>query len=550
VLLAITEERLGNLDDSLLAIYEGDRLADEEQNSKFRKLLHTMQVRVEGKMARDTKRVLEQIPMFGDIQSGSKSREKLTVGLSASLKLIIGKLNADGGFVAIPSASGKPLDVVCRENIKRKDAKALLAWHASHADSRDSKNGLLITDANRNEGLSELGRSIGFDPGTVVFQGLGFESDSLGMVVIYQAADSPRSPVEQESLHFVGAYSRLISLSVYELLRNERCREPKAKPKGSGLDNIVTDNTEMIKLLNLAERVAHSNATVLLQGETGTGKGLIAYAIHLLSDRREKRFVHVNCAAMPESLLESELFGHVRGAFTGAIADKQGLLREADGGTIFLDEIGKTSLTMQGKLLQFLDNSKVRKVGSNELLPVNVRVICASKADLLMLCDEGRFLEDFFYRINDFPLTVPPLRKRREDIPLLFFHYLRKFSREMDKNIVDINDDAMELLKSFHWAGNVRELEKVVKRAVILAEDGDSLSARHLPLEVVSASKREGRRQGQLRSLRSKIELLEKREIQAALEHSGWNKTRAALELGVSYPSLLSKIKRYNLRNY
>jgi transcriptional regulator with PAS, ATPase and Fis domain len=305
----------------------------------------------------------------------------------------------------------------------------------------------------------------------------------------------------------------------------------------------------MIKLLNLSERVAHSNATVLLQGETGTGKGLIAYAVHLLSERRDRRFVHINCAAMPESLLESELFGHVKGSFTGASSDKDGLLMEANGGTIFLDEIGKTTLSMQGKLLQFLDSGKVRKVGSNELIPVDVRVICASKADLLRLCDEGRFLEDFFYRINDFPLTVPPLRKRREDIELLFFHYLRKFTREMDKQIVDITDEALGLLRRHHWPGNVRELEKVVKRAVILADDGEAIEPVHLPAEVVtSGGGRNGN--GKPTTLRERIDRLEKVEIQAALERNRWNKSQTALELSISYPSLLSKIKRYNLRNY
>jgi len=289
---------------------------------------------------------------------------------------------------------------------------------------------------------------------------------------------------------------------------------------------------------------------VLLQGETGTGKGLIAYAIHLLSDRRDRKFVHINCAALPEQLLESELFGHRRGAFTGAFADKDGLLEQADGGTIFLDEIGKTSMAMQGKLLTFLDTSKVRKVGSNDMKNVNVRVICASKANLLTMCEEGRFLEDFFYRINDFPLTIPPLRERKEDIALLMNHYLEKFCREMGKTINTATDEFMERLRGYRWPGNVRELEKVIKRAVILADDHEALDVVHLAPEV--------RRQpdpavsgdvaGELLTLRERIEILEHQAIARALDQHDGNKSRAATDLGISYPNLLSKIKRYNIQ--
>lgn len=548
VLLAVAEERLCNFDDALLALYEADRLADEEQEKRFQKLVSAYRARIERKMRRETRMVLEQIPMIGSLQAGSRSRDKLTVGLDGSLKLIMKKLNAQAGFIAIPRATGNGFEVVCRENLKPREASSILSWHAGLPDAKKSQHGLTITEVGMEDGFGELLKRAE-DVGAIVFQELGFENQALGVIHIQQDKNEAHVPIGQEALHFFGTCSRLISLSIYEMVRNERWREPKPKPSGSGFERIVTDNNDMIKLLNLAERVAGSNATVLLQGETGTGKGLISYAIHLLSDRRERRFVHVNCAAMPESLLESELFGHVKGAFTGAASDKDGLLHQADGGTIFLDEISKTTLTMQGKLLQFLDNGKVRKVGSNELVPVDVRVICASKADLLSLCEEGRFLEDFFYRINDFPLTVPPLRKRPEDVQLLFFHYLRKFSTEMSKNIVDVNDAVMDVLKTYHWPGNVRELEKVVKRAVILADDGEVLDIPHLPAELVSAPAggRPGNGNG---TLRGKIERLERSEIQAALEHNRWNKSQTAIELGMSYPSLLSKIKRYGIRTY
>ena len=552
VLLSVVEERLGNLDDALLATYEAARLADEERNTKFQNLIQSMRARIEGKMARDTRRVLDQIPMFSDIQSGARSRDKLLAGLASSLKMIITRLHARGGFVAIPGKEGAGIELVVIENMERRDAKLLLEWYRAHPERSLPENGhgLTVTEADREPRLRDVRPRLRGPLGTLVFQGLGFETDDLGVIFVHQEKENKQNPVGQDALHFLGAYSRLISLSVYELVRNERRREPKARPSASEFESILTDNNEMIKLLNLSERVAHSNATVLLQGETGTGKGLIAYAVHLLSERRDKHFVHVNCAAMPESLLESELFGHVKGAFTGAYADKEGLLKKAHGGTIFLDEIGKTTLSMQGKLLQFLDTGKIRRVGCNDLELVDVRVVCASKADLLTLCQEGRFLEDFFYRINDFPLTVPPLRRRKEDVALLFYHYLRKCSREAAKVLTDISDEAMNLLLAYHWPGNVRELEKLVKRAVILADDGETIGVQHLPPEVVHADKDADGGLKRIASLRDQIEELERREILGALERSAWNKSRAAIDLGISYPSLLSKIKRYRIRTY
>lgn len=548
-LLAVAESRLGNIDDALLALYDADRLAEEESDDRFQSLLAAMRRRIERRMRRDTRQVLEQIPMIGDIHAGARSRDKLVSGLNSSLRLIIGKLHAQSGFVAIPGRGGDGLDVVCRQNLGMSEAKVMLEWHHAREDSARPKQGMSITDAGAEPGLAGVASTPHKITGTLVLQDLGFGNDSLGVICIHQDRDNYRNPIGQDALHFFAACSRLIAMSVYEMVRTERRREPKPKPSVEGFESIVTENVEMIKLLNLAERVAHSNATVLLQGETGTGKGLIAYAVHLLSERRDKRFVHINCAAMPETLLESELFGHAKGSFTGATADKEGLLQEADGGTIFLDEIGKTTLTMQGKLLQFLDTGKVRKVGSNDLRPVDVRVVCASKSDLMDLCHQGRFLEDFFYRINDFPLTVPPLRKRPEDIELLFFHYLRKYSLEMGKNVVDVADDALHVLTSHSWPGNVRELEKVVKRAVILVDEREAIDIRHLPQEMVMSGGN-GHGDHKPASLRESVEHVEKVAIQQALERTGWNKSKAALELNISYPSLLSKIKRYGLRRY
>ena len=553
ILLASVEQRLGNLDDALLAVYEADRIVDEEGEAKFRKALLALRSKIESQMSRATHRVLDQFSVLGEIQSGARSREQLIKGLGSTLKLIMEKLDAQSGFVAIPSRKGGSYQVVTREGLKRSEAQAILSWYKDTGrPERTVNGGFLVTDIeNKPEAVSLLKKANDMN-GSLLLQGLGFEDEKLGILCVHQSKDAARTQMGQEALHFVGAYSNLISLSVYEIVRSERKDQSLVRDKSKGFERIVTDNREMVKLLNLSERVAHSDATVLLQGETGTGKGLIAYAIHLLSDRRDRKFVHVNCAALPEQLLESELFGHVRGAFTGAFAEKEGLLLEADGGTIFLDEIGKTSLAMQGKLLQFLDSTEVRKVGSNQMIPVDVRVVCASKANLLQLCDEGRFLEDFFYRINDFPLTVPPLRDRPEDITLLMYHYVDKTSRDMGKDIDGVTDDFLEKLKAYRWPGNVRELEKIVKRAIILADDGDRLSIEHLAPEVVDAVKTTKRQEKESESkrltLKERIEQIEQREILDALKRHQGNKSQTAIYLGISYPNLLSKIKRYNFQ--
>jgi transcriptional regulator with GAF, ATPase, and Fis domain/tetratricopeptide (TPR) repeat protein len=546
-LLSGIERRLGNFDDALLAVYEADRLAADEECARFRRPLAALRHRVETQMSSATRRVLDQFSVLGDIQGGARSREQLSKGLDATLRLMIERLGARAGFIAIPSATQKGLQIVAREGMTARDAHAIEAWYAKRLDQ--TRSPLVMSEIENNAALADLRGRLALPSGTLLFQDLGFDQERLGLMCVHKTSESSRTTVSQDDLHFVAAYSSLISLSVYELVRTEKKGKAArpARSAGRGFESIVTENRDMIHLLNLAERVAHSDATVLLQGETGTGKGLIAYAIHLLSERRDRPFVHVNCAALPEQLLESELFGHVRGAFTNAYFDKNGLLIEANGGTIFLDEIGKTSMAMQGKLLQFLDSGKVRKVGSNDLMAVDVRVVCASKSNLLKMVDEGRFLEDFFYRINDFPLTVPPLRERREDIPLLMNHYIDKLARDLGRAVEGATAEFLDRLSEYYWPGNVRELEKVIKRALILAEDGELLDLRHLAPEVMrSIEPAEPATRDS--TLRERIEKIEQAMILDAMRRLDGNKSQVAMTLGISYPNLLSKIKRYNIQ--
>jgi len=255
-------------------------------------------------------------------------------------------------------------------------------------------------------------------------------------------------------------------------LENQRYRE------------IVGDGPRMIgcsagflRAVSEATQVARSDAGVLLTGESGTGKEVMARYLHRASDRRKGPFVALNCAALPEQLLESELFGHVQGAFTGAVREKVGLFVEANGGTLFLDEVDKTTITIQGKLLQVLDNREVRPVGGNKSTKVDVRVVCATNVNLKQRIARGEFLEDLYYRLNDICFRVPPLRERPEDVPILIEHYVRRFSAEMGKEIRGVDHDLVATMAGLKWRGNVRELEKVVKRMVVLANEGGSSHA-------------------------------------------------------------------------
>ncbi|MBM4347272.1 MAG: sigma-54-dependent Fis family transcriptional regulator, partial [Deltaproteobacteria bacterium] len=268
-----------------------------------------------------------------------------------------------------------------------------------------------------------------------------------------------------------------------ERLRKENELLRKEVKKEYSFENIVSKNEKMNKIFEIIRKVAPYKSTILITGESGTGKELVAKAIHYHSDRAKRLFVPVNCGAIPENLLESELFGHVKGAFTDAIRTKKGLFEEADEGTIFLDEIGELPSQLQVKLLRVLQEGEIRRVGESKSIQVDVRIIAATVKDLAREVNEGRFREDLFYRLNVLHIYIPPLRERKEDIPLLLQHFINKHNQTLNKNVKEVESKAIESLMNYKWSGNVRELENTIERAVVLT-DGERIEIDHLPFEI------------------------------------------------------------------
>jgi len=353
----------------------------------------------------------------------------------------------------------------------------------------------------------------------------------------------------------------LLKMKVREKVENRHLKQENVLLKRTlGLShqfsNIIGRSETMLDVFKMIETVAKTNSTILLTGESGTGKGLVAQAVHYNSLRRDKPMVSLNCGAMPETLLESEMFGHMRGAFTGADQNKKGLLEVAEKGTIFLDEIGEMSPVMQVKLLRVLQERRFRRVGGLEELQADIRVIAATNQDLTKAVAEGRFREDLFYRINVIPIVLPPLRERREDIPLLAEHFLEKYSTQMEKPVNAVSRPAMELLQKHEWPGNIRELENVIERAVAL-ESTPSVQPESLPATVRGGSARLSPALSSVGTevlpaegldLEARVQEIERGYIAQALERANGVQVKAADLLGMSFRSFRYYVKKYNLR--
>ncbi len=308
--------------------------------------------------------------------------------------------------------------------------------------------------------------------------------------------------------------------------------------------NIVTKDRKMKEIMAILPSVAQTKSTVLIEGESGTGKELIAKAIHNNSRRKDKPFIAVNCAAIPDTLIESELFGHMKGAFTGAHQDRVGRFELANHGTIFLDEIADMSLSTQAKLLRVIQEEKFERVGGTKTIAVDVHIVAATNKGLLKEVKEGRFREDLYYRISVFPISLPPLRERREDIPLLITHFVEKFNKEMGKAIDNIAPQAMNVLLNYFYPGNIRELRNIIEHAFICSKD-NTILPEHLPGELL----REGERLNFTSAKESSLDNVEKEWILRMLEETGWRYAETARRLGISRTTLWRKVKSFGIED-
>jgi DNA-binding NtrC family response regulator len=324
------------------------------------------------------------------------------------------------------------------------------------------------------------------------------------------------------------------------------------------MTNIIGKSKEISEVIELASRVAETDSTVLITGESGTGKELVAKGIHYNSDRKDKPFVPINCGAIPAELLESELFGHVKGAFTGAMNSRKGRFEMAEGGTIFLDEIGDMSPTLQVKLLRVLQERQVEPVGSNQSLDIDVRVIAATHVNLEKAVAEGRFREDLYYRLNVIPIPIPSLKERNEDIPILIEHFLTKFNKEKKSGILGIESDALEVMMNYTWPGNIRELENLIERICILKRDG-RIEGKDLPRKFFDPTNSSSPTTGTTTAstpkvpdegmdFNSAVDAYENALILQALEKTGWNRNQAAILLSLNRTTLVEKIKKKGLK--
>jgi DNA-binding NtrC family response regulator len=397
-------------------------------------------------------------------------------------------------------------------------------------------------------GIDVLPRLMAVDPSVVVVLATAVRDVKMAVEAMRRGAyDYLTKPFDVEEIRLVvrrGLERRALAREVVSL-RSALSEGPP--PTSNGFEGMVGRHPAMVRLYQLLAQIADSAATVLITGESGTGKELIARAVHRQSTRREAPFVAVNVTAIPDTLLESELFGHERGAFTGAIARKLGRFELAHGGTVFLDEIGSLRLDLQAKLLRVLQEREIERLGGSRAVPVDVRVIAATNVNLRQAVRERTFREDLYYRLNVVEIHVPPLRERREDIPRLVRHFVRRIARESHRDVRDVSPGALDALSRYGWPGNVRELENVIHRAVVLAR-GPVIQLQDVPLDITMPETARVPEEASATSLREACDQFERQYVLRVLERGHWNISRAARVLGVHRNTILTKLAAWGVR--
>ena len=413
---------------------------------------------------------------------------------------------------------------------------------------REGAFGLIILDMvlPRVDGLEVLKEITALRPEIPIIMITGYASVETAIKAMKMGAvDYVVKPFRMEEVELVVAKALERSH-----LRRENTYLRRQLESTYGVHNIIGQSVEMRRIFGLIEQVASARSTILITGASGTGKELIAKALHFNGERRNQPFVSVNCGGIPDTLLEDELFGHVKGAFTDAVADRPGRFEAADSGTLFLDEIGNMSMSLQIKLLRVLQEREFLSLGGTKKISVDVRIIAATNMDLKKMMEEGRFREDLYYRLNVIHINIPSLRERREDIPLLIHHFLNKYCREMNVPLKRFTPDALKTLMEFSWPGNVRQLENVIERAVALSFGKEDLGREDLPREVLEEGAIEMpmlQVGGDGFSLDEVLATYEQKMLYQALEHSRWVKTRAAELLKIKRTTLIEKMKRLGI---
>ncbi len=551
--IARVELNLGEYDEALLALYELERLSCTGNHGSLMGEVQALRAEIEEALSQDAETIsssyqaLADLPELLDTEKPDAERN-----LRSMLLALADRLQADRAFLAVQEASEAPR-ILSAHHLARGRAATIARHVFALLDEATGPRVWTNPQADQtwnvlqDEELREIGAAAALPLGS---------SGSLRALIYFDTAPRKGAPrgFNNEALAVAASYVELLRAPIFDLARGGRSDSGnRAFLLEEAFENIITESDAMVEVLRLCAKVAPTPYSVLFTGETGTGKGLLAYAVHRFSPRGNQRFVSLNCAAIPESLLESELFGHVKGAFTGADRTRKGLIPSADGGTLFLDEIGKMSLPMQAKLLHFLDSKEVRPVGGGESQTVDVRVLSASMRDLKEMVRKDLFLEDLYYRLLDFPIDVPPLRERADDILLLARHYLDRVSSELGRPIPQMTRAFTSGLRAYSWPGNVRELEKVIRRAVILSAGDERLQARHLPSLCRGGNDPEGAVDAEealdrIQPLKSEVAQFEKVLLERALKSCAWNRSEAARRLKISYPTILQKIKRYGLK--
>ncbi|AQQ72365.1 Nif-specific regulatory protein [Limihaloglobus sulfuriphilus] len=496
----------------------------------------------------------KEVKLLSDIASALASTQELNQTLERILCLLDTHLGLQRGSVYLLNKETEQLELMVAHGVAEESKKNAVYQIGEGLTGTVFKSGesIIVPDVTKDPRfLGKAGTPVAGKGKMIAFFCLPIklEGKTIGTISVSRESKSDSTFLTNASLLNVIATMVGQAVKLAQKLEKERTgwQEENRKLREQlrnrfDVHNMVGSSNAMQGVYQLIEQVAESNATVMIRGESGTGKDLVAHAIHYKSLRAEKPFVKINCTALPESLLESELFGHEKGAFTGAIERKKGRFEMAKGGTIFLDEIGDFTPGLQVKLLRVIQFREFERVGGSETIEANVRIVVATHKHLEKLIETGEFREDLYYRINVFPIFLPPLRERKDDIMLLADYFLEKFSKENRKRITRLSTPAIEMLTSYHWPGNIRELENCIERAVLMCNE-DVIRSEHLPpsLQMVR------RRSAPGRTLPEMVENLERELIVDSLKKTGGHQRKAAAELGLTERMLGYKVKKYGI---